>query len=139
MISQGGKTMAWWIPVAMAAGSMLQQGEQQRQQRAADKAGMMANAAAMEHSPWTGMQTQMQGPKATGGVGSVLGAGAQGYMMGSMFNQANPAAAAAGQKPSIYKPKTVDEEQLLKGQYQGTSMPSSMNSRFSPWAGMINS
>jgi hypothetical protein len=121
----------------MAAGSMLQQGEQQRQQRRADKASMMANAAAIEHSPWTGMQTQMQGPKPTGGMGSVLGAGAQGAMMGAMFNQANPA--TPGQKPSIYKPKTVDEEQLLKGQYQGTSMPSTMNSRFSPWGGMINS
>lgn len=75
----------------MMGASMLQQGEQQRQQRAADKAAMMANASAMEYSPWTGMQTQMQGPKATGGLGGVLGAGAQGYMMGSMFNQANAA------------------------------------------------
>lgn len=119
----------------MMGASMLQQGEQQRQQRAADKASMMANASAMEYSPWTGMQTQMQGPKATGGMGSVLGAGAQGYMMGSMFNQANP-----GQKPSIYKPKTADEEQLLKNQFQGTSGMSAMNTRgpVSPWAGMLS-
>lgn len=121
----------------MAGISMLQQGEQQRQQRKNDQASMMANAAAMEYSPWTGMQTQMQGPKATGGMGSILGAGAQGAMMGAMFNQANT---KPGTKPSIYKPKTAEEELLLRNQWQGdktNTISNTLGPKLPSWFGVL--
>lgn len=126
----------------MAAGSMLQAEGQQRQQRKAQEADLMANAANIEYSPWTGMQAQMKGPQAIGGTGDIIGAGIQGGMMGAMFNAQNPTKTdPTGTKPSIYSPKTVDEEQLLKSQYQGTTRQGpAMNARgpgkFSSWFGV---
>lgn len=79
----------------MAAGSMLQQSQQQSQQRKAEQAAMEANAKQMELSPWTGVKPAMMNPSAGGGLGEIAGAGMQGYMMGSMFNAQNPAAAGA--------------------------------------------
>lgn len=69
-----------------------------------DKAQMMANAAQIEYSPWTGMKSQVQGPQANSLFGD-MAKGALGFgMMGSQFNKpAAPAQESAWNSPMFGK------------------------------------
>lgn len=127
-----------WPALAVGLGTgllgMYQQDQAQKQQARANQASMLANAAAMEYSPWTGMGKEMIHAKPGGTGADVLGAGLQsglqGFLFGSQFGKKSAAKAPE-------KPMGVDEEQLLKGQYQGTSFQDSMNRRApSAWFGL---
>lgn len=56
-------------------------------QRKAEKRNMMANATAIEMSPWTGMNPGMMQGSASNPLGAALGGAVQGGTMGAMFGQ----------------------------------------------------
>lgn len=76
-----------WGAVAVgtvtALGSAYSANQQQKQQAENDRASMMANAAQIENSPWTGVKSAVQGPTAAGS--DALGAAVQGGLQGAMF------------------------------------------------------
>lgn len=108
-----------WVGVGVGGGTallgMMNQADQQRQQAKQQQANMMANAAAIQYSPWTGMKTGMMAGEAV--PNDVLGTGAQaglqGYAFGRQFAKAaqapTPAAKTASSgavKPTIYSVAT---------------------------------
>ncbi len=79
--------MSWIITGTVGAGLLMGtlNGEQQRQQQ---KQQMLANAAQIQYSPWTGMKSNVQGYGNTPSVGmSALQGGVMGGMMGSQFGK----------------------------------------------------
>lgn len=78
-----------WGAVAVgtvtALGSAYSANQQQKQQAENDRASMMANAAQIENSPWTGVKSAVQGPTAAGS--DALGAAVQGGLQGAMFGR----------------------------------------------------
>jgi len=78
-----------WGAVAVgtvtALGSAYSANQQQKQQSENDRATMMANAAQIENSPWTGMKSGVMGPKT--GAPDAAGAAIQGGIQGAMFGR----------------------------------------------------
>lgn len=77
-----------WIVVGVAGASLLASQMNNSQMREDKKKEMMANADAMQNSPWTGMQTQVMGQSGQGSVGAGVQGAAAGAMMGSQFKKA---------------------------------------------------
>lgn len=74
------------LPLLLAGAGLVKGALDAKAQRDAEKRNMMANATAMEMSPWTGMKPGMVG--ASGGPGQLGGAlagGLQGGLTGAMF------------------------------------------------------
>lgn len=80
-----------WVSVGVGVGTAAlgawNQSEQQKAQAKADKANMLANATAIEYSPWTGMQASIKGPQADAGDAGIIGAGLQSGMQGALFGK----------------------------------------------------
>jgi len=80
-----------------ALGSGYSAKQQQKQQTENERASMMANAAQIENSPWTGMKSNVMGPQ--GGAPDAAGAAIQGGLQGAMFGKQfgkKPVAATPG-------------------------------------------
>jgi hypothetical protein len=84
-----------------------------KNQQRAQSANMMANAAAMEYSPWTGMGKGMLQAEAGGSAADTALAGLEGGMAGYQFGKQfakkpevtpdpTPAKTAGTMKPNIY-------------------------------------
>ena len=73
------------VGAATMATSMYTQDENQKAKAKADQAGMMANAAQIQYSPWTGMNANVRGPEAN--PDQTLAAGIQGGLQGAMFGK----------------------------------------------------
>lgn len=87
-----------WVAVGVGVGTAAlgayQQSEAQKNQQRAQSANMMANAAAMEYSPWTGMGKEMVQAAPGGSTADIAMAGLEGgmagYKFGKQFNKPTP-------------------------------------------------
>jgi hypothetical protein len=96
-----------WAAVGVGVGSAAlgawQQDQQMKNQQRAQAANMMANAAAMEYSPWTGMGKSMVGAEAGGSDADTAFAALEGGMAGYQFGkQFGKKPTTPQKKPSIY-------------------------------------
>lgn len=73
--------------LALAAGGALKGYLDAQAQRKAEQRNMMANATAIEMSPWTGMNPGIMAAGARNPLGQVLGGAVQGGTLGAMFGQ----------------------------------------------------
>jgi len=79
--------MAFPLIAALAAGGALKGYLDSNAQRKAEQRNMMANATAIEMSPWTGMNPGFMAGGPRNQLGSVLGGAVQGGTLGAMFGQ----------------------------------------------------
>lgn len=98
-----------------------------------DYATMLGNAEAMRYSPWTNIQTKMQGPSApsTGlsELGGALSGGLEGYAQGQNIKETKAANEANRKSQGIIDAKNQAELEVLQGKIK----PVSYNDQFPIW------
>lgn len=96
----------------MGAASAGQAANQARAQQEAQYQNMMANAAQMRYSPWTGMKTDMMQAKGYTPEADALAAGLSGGFKGAMFGKefSNPVKKPIDTQEELKaNPATLDE------------------------------
>lgn len=122
-----------WVPIALAAYGAISGANRARAQKRAQEEQNKAAAEQTMYSPWTGMGAGQANYSATpGALDQGVGGAMQGYMMGSMFNQANAPKTGATDASGGTTPNTADAAKNDLGQDYGTSMGGAMNQRRKP-------
>jgi hypothetical protein len=81
-----------WVAVGVAAVGATSSYMNNQAKKKQETANQMANADAIQYSPWTHADVKMQGKTSGSDMGAILGGGMQGAMIGSQFNKsATPA------------------------------------------------
>lgn len=88
-----------WVAVAVGSGVLggVTKYMDAKQQQKQEQAKLMANAAQIQYSPWTGAQAQIMGASAPSATGAAIGGALQGGIAGASMAQAN---GGFGQKPA---------------------------------------
>lgn len=115
------------LPLLIAAGMAgiryLQAKEKQKQ----EKANMLANAEQIRYSPWTGMNSSIQGKDSSSPLLGAASAGLGGYMQGSNIASSMSANKMASDQAAAELAKTQAETEMMKQQqmqpYTGGFMP----------------
>ena len=106
-----------WLAVGLGALGAAQGLMGANAQKKAERANMRANAAAIQYSPWTGMNPGMMKSEASNPYGAALGGASQGALSGLMFGQQfknnqqdydlknKYLDIMANQKPNLYEPQ----------------------------------